>query len=162
VRSRAASARCGSRASACFARTAGVEDGRRRKRGLKWYFDEPGASAADRLLAEFAAGDRELLAPDLIVAEFGNALWKRIRRGECDLAAAGSILALWEGEHPPLVPGSMVAAHALSLAVELDHPVYDCLYLATALAFDAGFATADRALARAARGPLAEVLLIAD
>lgn len=95
---------------------------------LRWYFDEPGVGAADRLLAEYAA--------------------------------AGSILALWEGEQPSLVPGSAVAARALTLAVELDQPVYDCLYLATALAFDAGFATADRALARAARGPLTEVLLI--
>lgn len=127
---------------------------------LKWYFDEPGAQAADRLLSEYARGDRELLAPDLVVAELGNALWKRLRRRECDLASAGSILALWKAERPPLVPSSLLVERALSLAAELDHPVYDCLYVAAAVAFDASFATADRGLARTA-SRFAEVELIA-
>lgn len=129
---------------------------------LKWYFDEPGTGAADRLLAEQLAGERELFAPDLIVAELGNALWKRLRRRECDLADVGSILSLWDSEQPPLVPSSLLLERALSLAAELDHPVYDCLYLAVAIAFDASFATADRALAEAARAVIAEVELVGD
>lgn len=128
---------------------------------LKWYFDEPGTPVADRLLAEHANGERELLAPDLVVAELGNALWKRIRRRECDPATAGSILALWETEQPPLVPSSLLLSRALVLATRLEHPLYDCLYLAAALAYEASFATADRALARAARGVLREVDLVA-
>jgi predicted nucleic acid-binding protein len=127
---------------------------------LKWYFDEPGAEVADRLLTEHARGERELLAPDLIVAEVGNVLWKRIRRGECDLAAARSVLSLWEGERPTLVASSLLLEHALALASELDHPVYDCLYLAAAQVFEASFATGDRSLARIARGLLEEVVLV--
>lgn len=129
---------------------------------LKWYFDEAGARAADRLLAEHAAGDRQLFAPELIVAEFGNALWKRVRRRECDLGAARSILALWEVDRPALVPSADLVGDALALAVERDHPVYDCLYLTTALALGASFATADRALARVAREASLAVELVAD
>lgn len=129
---------------------------------LKWYFDEPGTPAAARLLGEHAAGDRDLLAPDLIVAELGNALWKRIRRSECDLGAAGTILALWEEERPQLVPSSLLVARALALAAQLAHPVYDCLYLAAAVAFEASFATADRELAEVARGLVATVDLVGD
>lgn len=129
---------------------------------LKWYFDDPGTSVAARLLREHAAGDRDLLAPDLIVAEIGNALWKRVRRGECDLPTAGSILSLWEGERPQLVPSSLLVARAVAIATELDHPVYDCLYLAAAVAFQASFATADRELADAARDLIEGVELVGD
>ena len=48
----------------------------------KWYFAEPGHEAADRVLEARIAGEHELLAPDLIVPEFVNVLWKRVRRQE--------------------------------------------------------------------------------
>jgi hypothetical protein len=38
---------------------------------------ESGQEAADRILAAGITGERELLAPDLIVPEFVNVLWKR-------------------------------------------------------------------------------------
>ena len=42
----------------------------------------------------------------------------------------------------------------------LGHPVYDCLYISTAIEFEAALATADARLARAARSVVAEVRLI--
>jgi predicted nucleic acid-binding protein len=42
--------------------------------------------------------------------------------------------------------GAGYARRALEVAGRLDHPVYDCLYLALAEAHGAGLATADRAL----------------
>jgi predicted nucleic acid-binding protein len=127
---------------------------------LKWYFDEDGSAAADRLLAQQAQGACDLLAPDLVVSEFANALWKKIRRGECDRPTAEGILQLWETDRPELVASSLLAGRALALAVELEHSVYDCLYLAAAIDHEAGFATADRRLARAARDLLARVELV--
>jgi predicted nucleic acid-binding protein len=126
----------------------------------KWYFPEPGADAADRVLADHIAGERELLAPDLIVPEFTNVLWKRVRRRECSRAAATEILELWEVDRPSLVPSSELAARALELAIRLDQPVYDCVYLALALEIEAPLVTADRQLARAARSVAAPVELI--
>jgi predicted nucleic acid-binding protein len=126
----------------------------------KWYFSEPGHEAADRILAAGIAGERELLAPDLIVPEFVNLLWKRVRRRECSRAAAAEILALWDVDRPWLVASSDLAAQALELANELEHPVYDCQYLALAIELDASLATADRQLARSARSRLERVELI--
>lgn len=126
----------------------------------KWYFEEPGREAADHLLQEQIAGGRELIAPDLIAAELANLLWKKIGRSECDAGAAEAILALWEVDRPQLVPSVLLAARALDLALALDHPVYDCLYLAAAVEYGATFATADRRLARAARTVLPEVELL--
>jgi predicted nucleic acid-binding protein len=127
---------------------------------VKWYFEESGHAAADAILEAQIAGERDLLAPDLVVPEFANVLWKKTRRGECSSDDAVAILDLWETDRPELVPSSELAARALALASALDHSVYDCLYLATAIELDAAFATADRQLARAARTVLAEVELI--
>jgi predicted nucleic acid-binding protein len=126
----------------------------------KWYFAEPGHEAADRVLSARIAGEDELLAPDLIVPEFVNVLWKRVRRQECSRAAAQVVLTLWEVDRPSLVPSSHLATQAFELATALDHPVYDCLYLALALAIEAPLVTADQALARAARSAGAQVELI--
>ncbi len=127
---------------------------------VKWYFPEPGHRAADALLAEAIDGQRELLAPDLIVAEFTNTLWKKIRREECSADDAEQILDLWEVDRPRLVETAPLAGRALELAVRLGHPVHDCLYLAAAIEHEAAFVTADARLARAARGVLADLLLI--
>jgi len=117
----------------------------------KWYFAEPGHEAADRVLAARLEADQELLAPDLIVPEFANVLWKRVRRRECSSGAALQILELWEVDRPELVPSSELARRAFALATSLDQSVYDCLYLALAAEIDAPLATSDRTLARAAR-----------
>jgi predicted nucleic acid-binding protein len=127
---------------------------------LKWYFDEAGSQQAEQLLDEHAAGQRDLIAPELVVAEFANGIWKKVRRGECSPEIADAILDLWADDLPALLPSVSLAGRALDLAVTLDHPVYDCLYLAAAIAHEAGFATADRALARAARSVLARVELV--
>lgn len=50
--------------------------------------------------------------------------------------------------HMPACPPALHRA-ALDLATRLDHPVYDCLYLALALDRGAALATADRRFAAA-------------
>jgi predicted nucleic acid-binding protein len=127
---------------------------------LKWYFEEPGCEAADAILEARIAGERDLLAPDLLVPEFANALWKKTRRGECSAEDAAELWELWEVDRPELLPSAELAPRALALANALDHSVYDCLYMAAAVEADAAFATADRELARAARTVLVEVELI--
>jgi predicted nucleic acid-binding protein len=126
----------------------------------KWYFPESGHEAADRLLAARFSGEHELLAPDLIVPEFVNVLWKHVRRRECSDEAAEEILGFWEIDCPMLVASTYLASRAFELASALDHSVYDCLYLALALGVEGRLVTADRALARAARSVSGQVELI--
>jgi predicted nucleic acid-binding protein len=47
-----------------------------------------------------------------------------------------------------LVPMRLLLAESLKLGLELDHPAYDCLYLALALARDCRFVTADGRLVK--------------
>ena len=125
----------------------------------KWYFPEAGSASADRLLAECIEGRRELIAPDLLESEFANLLWKKVRRGECSDAIAAEILSLWETDRPTLIPAPLLTSRALDLALRLEHPVYDCLYIAAAIEYEAPLATADARLARLSRGVVVEVLV---
>jgi predicted nucleic acid-binding protein len=47
-----------------------------------------------------------------------------------------------------LEPMSKLVEAATRLAIQLDHPAYDCCYLALAHAYDCDFVTADEVLAR--------------
>lgn len=127
---------------------------------VKWYFPEAGASAADAVLERALEGSAELLAPDLIVPEFVNVLWKKVRLDECSSADATQVLELWHVDRPRLVESAGLAERALELALRLAHPVYDCLYVAAAIENQASLVTADRSLARAALTVLPDVELV--
>src|SRR5262249_18862482 len=82
--------------------------------------------------------------------ETTNAWWKKLRRHEMDLAdveqAVTNLLAVgivW-------TPSAALLRPAVRLAVDLGHPVYDCVYLALAASHAAALATADERLRRAA------------
>jgi predicted nucleic acid-binding protein len=126
----------------------------------KWYFPESGQAAAAVLLEEHIEGRRELLAPDLLESEFANLLWKKVRREECSEEIAAEVLGLWETDRPRLVSARFLVHRALELAFRLEHPVYDCLYLATAIECEAVLATADTRLARAASGIVSDLLVV--
>lgn len=109
---------------------------------IKWFIDEPGSGVARRLWQE----EPDLLAPDLIVPEVCNAAWRKVKRGESDPAQAKEIaLRLRHGvlEFRATAP---LAPKAIELALDLDHAVYDCFYLALADAEEVELVTADRRL----------------
>lgn len=105
----------------------------------KWFLPEIHSDAAVRLLDPSIA----LYAPDLIVPEFGSLLWKKVRRAEVTPVQAGEILRAFAALPLELHPSSHLLASALELAVELDRSVYDCLYLAVAVAENCAMVTAD-------------------
>jgi predicted nucleic acid-binding protein len=115
---------------------------------VKWFVAEEGSEHARVLLAD----EDDLIAPELIAIEVGNAMWKKVRKGlmtEAQVAAAGRRL-------PSLFSrlGSLLelTPRASSLAMTLDHPIYDCLYLALAEREQLAIVTADdRMLALAKR-----------
>jgi predicted nucleic acid-binding protein len=108
---------------------------------VKWLVAEVLSDEAARLLDEGAA----LVAPDLIFAEVVNALWAMRRRGDIsreDLADAVSVFRAAPVATP--VPMRQLAPSAARLAVDLDHPAYDCFYLAPAIQEQYPVVTADR------------------
>ena len=119
---------------------------------IKWYVPEPGADAARALLTSDA---EQLLAPDLIIAELGNVLWKRQRNGTLSLAEARRMVDLIADPAVfPLivVPAAMLLPLALVIAAECDRTVYDALYVALAVVENAQLVTADHRLANALAG----------
>jgi predicted nucleic acid-binding protein len=87
-----------------------------------------------------------LLAPELLSLECANALWKKARVGELTLHDARSALDRIVSGFIELRSSTALAPIALELGAELNHPVYDCVYMALAEAESAAFLTADRKL----------------
>ena len=116
---------------------------------IKWVLVEPGRDAAMSLLGRSA-----LIAPELILAECGNVLWKRIRTGQLARQTAEDCFSVLCRAPVNLVAVADIAPLALRLAADLDHPVYDCLYLALGVERNAQVVTADRRFhAAASRHP---------
>jgi predicted nucleic acid-binding protein len=129
----------------------------------RFWFDDDDldlAGAAAGFLAAHAAGKLAIHAPDLLLGEVGNALWKMARfHGWPPVAArraASQLAALDFHLHP--------AGRDLEAAVDvaLDHgtTVYDALYLALARRIGAPCYTADRKLVRAVGRDFPELRLV--
>jgi predicted nucleic acid-binding protein len=112
----------------------------------KWVLPEPSSAQAAALRSD----DRDLIAPSLVVAEIGNALWKSARRGDLADESAEHLLRIAIGHYARLVSMEGLALDALRLATDLDHPIYDCFYLALAERERAPLISADARLVRAA------------
>ena len=106
----------------------------------KWLAPEAESTQAEALL------DSELLAPDLIFPEVANILWKKQARGEMNSDTANAA-ARWLMQVPLQVIESItLMIDALALSTRLQHPAYDCFYLALALQTGCPLVTADRRL----------------
>ena len=107
----------------------------------KWFFDENLSSEA-RALAESEA---TFSAPDMILAECANAAWMRVRGKTVPEAQAKAFLRALPQWFESLVPSGPLNRAAFEMACALDHPVYDCQYLALAEEQDTHLVTADLA-----------------
>ena len=112
---------------------------------LKWFVSEDGSDLAVELLNS----GEPLIAPDLVLAEVCNAAWKSLRRREIDRAQFDEVATDLTQVFQLLVPLDRLIRPAAALARELDHPVYDCFYLALAEAENVPLVTADRRLVAA-------------
>lgn len=110
---------------------------------IKWVVEEKGTAEALLLLER-----RLLSAPDLLITECANVLWKKTKRGELSEEEARLAARLIQRAEVELLPTRNLMEGALELAVALDHAAYDCVYLALALENGWPFVTADGSLIR--------------
>ncbi len=117
---------------------------------IKWYVPEMWAEPADQLLQAAAGGSARLLAPDLIIAEMGNILWKKHRLGELQRKEVQQIIRQIRDHFPvQLCVAISLLEDAWEIARVHERSVYDALYLALAEERQAIFITADERLANA-------------
>lgn len=109
---------------------------------LKWFIPEWDSEHALRLRG------RELCAPDLLLAEAGNALWKAVRRRLLAQAEAKAAFAALHASGIRWFATGDLSSEALAHAVNLDHAIYDCIYLALARRLDTVMVTSDERLIR--------------
>ena len=112
---------------------------------VKWLVAEEDADVAQ----ELATSGHDLHAPRLMASEVANALWRKARVGEIERRSAGLLLA-----NVPDMPvrwgaDETVSADAVRLALALDRPIYDCVYLALVHRIGAVLLTADQRFANA-------------
>lgn len=105
---------------------------------LKIFVDEDGHQFARRL-----AGQCRFVAPESLLGETANALWKHERYGNISPDNARKAIESL-ARHTNLIPVTALIGKALTLAIDLGHPVYDCIYLAAALQLGHPIVTADR------------------
>lgn len=107
---------------------------------IKWFIPEVEADAAEALVA---AG-YGLVAPDLLVAEVGDVLWQKFRRGEISASDAAEIgRSILDSDTITLHPSDVHFDRALDVAVEYGRSFCDSLYIAMAIELDTVFITAD-------------------
>ena len=127
---------------------------------VKWLVIEASSDAAEQVLDA-----NDIAAPDLIMIEVAGALVRRANETKALAAAMRAALVRWEGllsDHLiDLFPPTPVAlTRAGNLAIDLGHPVKDCLYLALAMDLDCPLVTADARFAAKARGVYADVRVL--
>ena len=107
---------------------------------IKWLLEEDLSDQA-RLLE-----GAPLFAPDIMPIEVANVLWKKSKIGQLSRREASAAWDLFQTAPVRMIPGQDLASQALELAIDLGHPIYDCLYLALARNIRLPFVSADRRL----------------
>ncbi len=110
---------------------------------VKWVIEEDGTTEALALRQK-----AKLIAPELLVAECANILWKKVERRELLKDEALLAARLLQGAEIELLPTRFLFEAATRMSIEIRHPAYDCLYLALAVEKNCQFVTADERFLR--------------
>lgn len=108
---------------------------------VKWVVPELGQPEDDTELA-LDLLERTLIAPDCIAGEFANAMFKKVRRAEIGEAQAREAVAILPNI-VDFVPSPPLMTAAFELALQILHPVHDCVFLIVAMETGGLLVTAD-------------------
>ncbi len=106
----------------------------------KWFFDEPLKEAADYLLQPYY----RFVAPDLLVSEFINIVHKNTRIKKITHSYGCESLKRFHELTIHYIPTLDLMENAYRISCELDHPAYDCVYLAITEKYGGVMVTADK------------------
>ena len=113
---------------------------------LKLVTLEPGTREAQAVLGR----EEERIAPDWMLAEAASGLANKVRYQGLDRQVAQRSFAALPAFIERFVDSAPLLSRAMELAAELDHPLYDSLYLLLAIDEEGVVITADDGLVKAA------------
>ncbi len=123
---------------------------------IKWYVREEDSEIAHRILVS----PPRLHAPALLRLELANGLWKNWRKKLITIGQVGEATASIDRTICAWRETERLLESALKFSFDLDHAVYDCIYLALAQQLNAVCVTADKRLLSIA--PKGLVVALAD
>lgn len=132
---------------------------------LKWIIDEIDTPSAQMLLKHWLSQSIIVLAPNLLIYEVTNILYKRIRRDELTLERALDAfnLLMQINLNFEAIKDKQLSVKALDFTVRYKLPAtYDAHYLALADREQCDFWTADEHLYNSVKGQLLWVRLMSD
>ena len=109
---------------------------------VKWVVPEDGANIEAGTSAALDLLSQPLIAPDCIMGEFANALFKKVQRGEIGAEQARESVVILP-DIVDFLPTAPLVVPAMELALRLPHPVHDCIFLIAAMQLDLRLVTAD-------------------
>ncbi len=113
---------------------------------IKWFVTEPLSDDARRVLEGYQSGALTLIAPDLLAAEIGNIVWKKVRTQGLAREDAQQIIVAFRELEIELIPTLSLLEDALKIAMTYERTVYDSLYIALSEREQCLFITADERL----------------
>jgi len=116
-------------------------------------------SPRTRTVRKIFSSTAQLTAPDILIAETANAIWNHRRTHAFSSKYVGDFL---EGlsVNVSMVSSAALVAEAYAIAIELNHPAYDALYLALAKRDTTQIVTFDERLVRKVSGTRYESLIL--
>jgi predicted nucleic acid-binding protein len=113
---------------------------------FKLLVDEADSARAKALMAS-----AEVIVPELVYAEIGNAMRAYVRRTGISPGEAEGLLEVLDRAPLHVRPIRPYLPRALAIASMINHPVYDCVYLALGESLDVPVVTADSRFLSAVR-----------
>lgn len=101
-------------------------------------------------VVRFFSDQHDLIAPDLMLSEFGNIVWKKVRLlGELTQDEGERIITAMQTLPLTYYGASHLLKDAFQIALNTQRTVYDCLYVALAASQGYQLMTDDRKLSAA-------------
>lgn len=123
-----------------------------------WFLEETLSDAARGLLAS----EYELVAPDLLHSEVGNAVLRAVRRGEITESSGDTAIRFLLPQVVRLMRTSDRAYEAFELARRFGGSVYDATYLVLGATLDVPVITNDKQMMKTAAAAGIKACAIAD
>lgn len=129
---------------------------------VKWIIEEPDSTVADQILQSYQQSQVAFYAPDLILPEVGNIIWKKVIFSGLDISDAKAAITKFDSIPFELIDSSSLFDDAFSISVSFKRTFYDSLYLAAANDLECDLVTADERLYNSVKTAFPNLVLMAD